>query len=83
MRHLNINSIKNKFSMFSYMICGKINILLISGTNLFHFFRFPSSQFVIGGYSNKYRFYKNGKGSGTMLFIKDTLIPFRVNIICF
>lgn len=39
--YLNINFIKNKFEMFSFMICEKTDFLLISGKKLN--IPFPSS----------------------------------------
>ena len=43
--HLNINSIRNKVDMLSYMIGNKIDILMISELKLHD--TFPTSQFVI------------------------------------
>ena len=44
---LKINSIRNKFDMFTDLIRGNVDILLISKT-------FPSSQFSIPGFSTPY-----------------------------
>ena len=47
--HININSIRNKFDMLVDMINGKIDIILVSETKIND--SFPSSQFLISGYS--------------------------------
>ena len=51
--HLNINSIRNKFELLSFLIDGKVDIFLISETKIDDIF--PTSQFLISGYSNVYR----------------------------
>ena len=43
---------------------------------------FPSSQFVISGYSNIYQLDGNDKGEGIMFFVKDNLIAFPVSGFC-
>ena len=44
---------------------------------------FPTSQFLMSGYSNVYRLDRNDKGGGIMLFVKDNLITFPVSGFCF
>ena len=51
--NLNINSIRNKFEFLSFLIDGKVDIFLISETKIDDIF--PTSQFLISGYSNVYR----------------------------
>ena len=46
--HLNINSIRNKFSCFKYRIDENIDIILVSETKLNE--TFPVSQFLIQGF---------------------------------
>ena len=79
--HLNINSIRNKFELLSFLIGGKVDILLISETKIDS--TFPTSQFLMSGYSNIYRLDRNDKGGGIMLFVKDNLITFPVGGFCF
>ena len=50
--HLNINSIRKKFELLSFLICGKVGILLIIETKIDG--TFPTSQFLMSGYSNVY-----------------------------
>ena len=47
--HLNINSIRNKFELFTDLVKGRVDIILISETKLND--SFPSPQFNIDGYS--------------------------------
>ena len=56
------------------------DILLISETKFDGIF--PSSQFVISGYSNIYQLDGNDKGEGIMFSVKDNLITFPVSGFC-
>ena len=77
MGHLNINSIRNKFKLFSSLIGGEIDILMISETKLDT--TFPTNQFFIQGYSTVYRLDRNDKGGGIMLFVKDGIITLTLD----
>ena len=55
--HLNINSIRNKFEMLCEFIKGNVDILLISETKIDE--SFPTSQFIIPGFSTPFRYEKN------------------------
>ena len=77
MGHLNINSIRNKFKLFSSFIGGEIDILMISETKLDT--TFPTNQFFIQGYSTVYRWDRNDKGGGIMLFVKDGIITLTLD----
>ena len=79
--HLNINTIRNKFELLSFLIGAKVDILSISETKIDG--TFPTSQFLMSGYSNVYRLDWNDKGGGIMLFVKDNLITFPVSAFCF
>ena len=79
--HLNIHSIKNKFELLSFLIGGKVDIFLIMETKIYG--TFPTSQFLMSGYSNVYRLDRNDKGRGVMLFVKDILITFPLIEFCF
>ena len=60
--HLNINSIRNKFELLSFLIDGKVEIFLINeidGT-------FPTSQFLMSCCSNVDQLDRNDKGGGIM-----------------
>ena len=66
--HLNINFVRNKFRMLSDIIKNNIVILMISETKLDS--SFPNGQFQIHGYSEPYRFDRNGNGGGILVFIR-------------
>ena len=72
--HLNINSIRNKFELLSFLIDGKVDIFLISETKIDG--TFPTSQFLMSGYSNVYRLDRNNKGGGICILLKITLLHF-------
>ena len=58
--HLNINSVRNKFELLSFLIGDKVDILLISEAKFDGIFL--TSQFLVSTYSNVYRLDRNGKG---------------------
>ena len=72
--HLNIKSVRNKFEALKFLIGNNIDILLISETKLDH--SFPSTQFLIKGFSASYRFDRNSKGGGLLFYIRED-IPLR------
>ena len=69
--HININYLRNYFEMLQEVIGNNIDVLLISETKLDA--SFPSSQFILDGFTPPYRLDRTQHGSGIMLFIrKDT-----------
>ena len=73
--HLNINSIRNKFKELKLIIGNNIRIFLISETMLDD--SFPLAQFLIKGFSAPYRFDRNSKGGGLLLYIRKD-IPSKI-----
>ena len=73
--HLNINSLKNKFEFLISLIKDNIDVLVISKTKLDE--SFPTSQFMINGFSAPFRLDRNDKGGGIILYIRDD-IPSRL-----
>ena len=70
--HLNINFVRNKFELLSEFIKNNIDILImISETKLDS--SFPKGQFQIHGYSEPYRFDRNGNGGGIIVFICEDI----------
>ena len=65
---LNINSLRNKFNSLVDIINKNIDILMISETKLDP--SFPNGQFHIHGFSEPYRFDRNGNGGGIFLYIR-------------
>ena len=68
---LNINSIRNKFESLKEIVSTNVDILLICETKLDS--SFPRAQFHIHGFGESYRFDRNGKGGGILLYIRDDI----------
>ena len=73
-RNLNINSMSNKSNNLKLIIQGKIDILVITETETYS--TFPLNQFVIQGYSKRYRFDRNRNGGGVFIYVRKD-IPSR------
>ena len=71
MGHLNINSVRNKFEALTYIIDNNIDLLLISETKLDD--SFPTAQFQMKDFSVPYRYDRNGKGGGLLLYIREDI----------
>ena len=71
MGHLNINSVRNNFQALTYIIDHNIDLLLISETKLDD--SFPTAQFQMKGFSVPYRYDRNGKGGGLLLYIREDI----------
>ena len=67
--HLNINSLRNKFEQLVDILNGSIDILMISETKIDD--TFPTSQFLIEGFSEPYRLDWTSNGGGMMLFVRS------------
>ena len=78
MGHLNINSVRNKFEALTYIIDNNIDLLLISETKLDD--SFPTAQFQMKGFSVPYRYDRNGKRSGLLLYIRKDICINKSNI---
>ena len=71
--HLNINSIRNKFEMLSLSVAQYFNVIRKLGST------FPSTQFLINGFSILYRYDRNSKGGGILLYGKYKIIVLALN----
>ena len=69
--HLNINSIRNKVNMLSYMIKNKIDILMISESKLGD--SFPTSQFAIGSFTELFRLDNTRNGGVMLVYVKNNI----------
>ena len=67
--HININSIRNKFDTLVQQITNNIDMLMISETKSHN--SFPEGQFLISGYSSPYRFDRNCRARGIMLYVRE------------
>ena len=68
---LNIVSIKNKFESLREIVSTNVDILLICEMKLDS--SFPRAQFHIHGFGEPYRFDRNGKAGGILLYIHDDI----------
>ena len=73
--HININSIRNKFEMLCEFIHGNIDILLISETKIDD--SFPTSQFMIPGFTTPFRYNRSCNGGGLLLYVRED-IPAKI-----
>ena len=73
---LNINSIRNKFIMLADLVRGNVDVLFICETKIDQ--TFPSSQFVIPGFTTPYRLDRTGRGGGIMLYIREDIPSRRI-----
>ena len=71
---LNINSLRNKFEALKMIICGKLDVIVITETKLDD--TFPTSQFLMEGYSTPFRFNRDSMGGGVIIFVRED-IPCR------
>ena len=67
--HISINSIRNKFEILIQHISNNVDILMISETKLDN--SFLEGQFLIPEYSSPYRFDRNCRGGGIMLYVRE------------
>ena len=70
--NLNINSISSKFDQLKLFVQGKVDILIVTETKLDS--TFPTSQLMIDGYSEPYRFDRNRNGGGVLVYIREDIL---------
>ena len=68
---LNINSLANKFEQLKTMIMGNIDIIILTETKLDD--TFPTSQFLMEGFSKPYRLDRNRNGGGILIFVREDI----------
>ena len=69
---ININLIRNKFGLLVSQIASNIDVLMISETKIDE--SFPTSQFLIDGFSSPYRLDRNSNGGGILVYFKNNII---------
>ena len=69
--NLNINSLPNKFAQLQEIVLMYADILILKETKLDD--SFPTSQFMVDGFSKPYRQDRNRNGSGIMIYICDDI----------
>ena len=77
--HFNIKSIRNKFDALSLIVKNNVDILIISETKLEG--SFPIAQFLLHVFSAPYRFDRNSKGGGILLYIRGDIPSQLLNCI--
>ena len=67
--HLNINSIRSKKEDLKTLITKNVDILAVFETKLDE--SFPTSQFLIDGFKNPFRYDRNSNGGGILVYIRE------------
>ena len=75
LNQVNINLIRNQSEALKFIIDHKIDIFLISETKLDD--SFSAAQFLIKSFRAPYRFDRNSKGGGLLLYIRED-IPSKI-----
>ena len=69
--NLNINSVYPKFDQMKFSLQGKVDILILTETKLDE--SFPTTQFLIEGYSKPFRLDRNRNGGGLLVYIREDI----------
>ena len=78
MSHININSIRNKFELLVEAVMGNVDILMVTETKIDE--TFPTSQFIIPGFTSLYRFDRTKDGGGILVYIREDTPSKLLNI---
>ena len=66
-----LNSVSNKFDQLKLFVQGKVDILIFTEKKLDS--TFPTSQFMIDGYTEPYRFHRNRNGGEVLIYIREEI----------
>ena len=69
--NLSINSISNNFDQLKFLVQGKVDIHVITETKLNS--TFPTSQILIEGYDEPYRFDRNRNGVDVLIYVREDI----------
>ena len=69
--HININCLRNKFSMLSDMVVDKMDVLLISETKLDD--SFNVTDFLLKGFAKPFRKDLNSNGGGILFYVRNDI----------
>ena len=69
--NLNINSLPNKFEQLKETVMKYVDVLVLTETKLDD--SFPKAQFLVDGFSEPYRYDRNRKGGGVMIYIRENI----------
>ena len=70
--HININHLAGKFEDLKYLIKDKLDILVVTETKIDD--SYPTTQFIIEGFSPPFRLDRNANGGGVLIYVSN-LIP--------
>ena len=76
--YININSIRNKFELLAEAVIGSVDILMVTETKIDE--SFPTSQFIIRGFTSPYRFDRTKDGGGILVYIREDIPSKLLNI---
>ena len=74
--HLNINSLRNKFELFTEKAKSNVDLLLVSTTKIDE--NFPGSQLKIYGFNDPYRVDRNENGGSRIILLFKEDLPVEV-----
>ena len=77
--HININSIRNKFELLAEAVMGNVDILMVTETKIDE--TFPTTQFIIPGFTSPYRFDRTKDGGGILVYIREDIPSKLLNIL--
>ena len=68
---MNINLLRNKFELLVDQVKENIAVLMTSETKINE--SFPFGNFLIGGFSKRYRLDRNSLGGGIFLYVREEI----------
>ena len=76
--HININSIINKFELLAEAVIGNVDTLMVTETKIDE--SFPTSQFIVPGFTSPYRSDTTKDGGGILVYIREDILSKLLNI---
>ena len=77
--HININSIRNNFGFLAEAVLGNVDILMVAETK--NDGSFPTSRFVITGFTLPYHFDRIKDGGVRLVYIREDIPSKLLNIL--
>ena len=75
--HLNIKSVRNKFTDFQEIINGNVDVISIAERKIDA--SFTSAQFVFEGYHSPYRLDVSNRSRGILVYVKSSILSRRLS----
>ena len=76
--HININSMRNKFELLAEAVMDSVDIFIVTETKIDE--SFPTSQFIIPGFTSPCRFDRTKDGGGILVYIREDIPSKLLNI---